>query len=83
MLVEDAPPISRSIERAIEQLTAVREELVEATDCASAALRDQYRFLAPKLDDLGRFADGSDEHVNELRELLTEAIELRNRLRRR
>lgn len=82
MIAEDAPPISQSITRAITQLTAIREELIEAIDCASAANRDRYQLLAPKLDDLGRFGDGSDEHVAELRALLIEATDLRDRLRR-
>jgi len=82
MLDTEEPPISRSVVRALAQLEALRSELADAAECASAAVRDEFRDLAPRLEHLDRFEDASEEHCVELRELLTAATDLRERLRR-
>jgi hypothetical protein len=78
----EEPPISRSVLRALEQLTILRDELAESAECISAPALDEYRRLAPRLDHLERFEDASEPHVAELRELLIAASDLRDQIRR-
>ena len=82
---EDREPavehVSRSLHRAVIALDELRRTLEIEVDLASSDVRSAYRALAPELDDLERYLDGSEESVAAVRALLSRAVELHDRLR--
>lgn len=74
-------PVSRSVQRALQQLAALRRELSLDIHLASSDARETYRVLEPELRDLDRFRDGSERSVARVRELLARASDLYERVR--
>lgn len=74
-------PRSRSLERALAQLALLRRELGLEIHLASSDAREAYRKLEPQLRDLERFRDGSERSFVEVRQLLSRAADLCERVR--
>jgi len=74
-------PVSRSLQRALVQLAVLRRQLDLEVHLASSDAREAYRVLAPELESLDRYLDGSERSVAKVRELLSRAADLHERVR--
>lgn len=83
-MIPEVAPVSRSVDRALRELVALRRELADRADCAAAEDRTAYERLLPRLANVERLVGcEEDPHaLAELRALLFAAQRLREDMRR-